>query len=326
LVLLAAVEHLVPRDAMPAPVQLAQIEAPATPAMVSPIDLVWSAPADCPDGNAVRSEVLKLAGSQASSARHLKARAAIHPAAGAGWILSLMTELDGVTGERTLSGVSCESLSDAAALMLALILNPEVAVAASPPARAQEPTPSAATIAPAKHDDPWPRPTWLVGALAGVQMGVLEDLSPSFALSLGVGLGHFAMRLLPSLTPAQKIYTDARSGLGGRLWVEDVAALGCWAAPIGGAALTPCLGFDVTWLQGRGLGVSSPRDANVYWVSGDLALFAGLPLAHGLILEVGGIGLVPLSRPSVYLDGIRTVSRPAAFGFKALGGFAWRFD
>jgi hypothetical protein len=35
---------------------------------------------------------------------------------------------------------------------------------------------------------------------------------------------------------------------------------------------------------------------------------------------------VPLSRPSVYLDGIRTVSRPAAFGFKALGGFAWRFD
>jgi hypothetical protein len=326
LVLLATVEPLIPRN----PGQLAHMESSTTPAIVPPIDLDWSAPADCPDRDAVLAEVLKLAGAKAANAHRLKARATIRPAEGTGWTLALVTELDGVSGERALSGVSCGSLSDAAALMLALILNPEVAIKAPPPAPVreptpQEPTPSAATIASAEHDHQWPRPTWLLGVQAGVEVGVLEDLSPSIALSLGIGLGQFAMRLVPSLTPPQKIYAEPT--LGGRLWAEGVAALGCWATPLTWPLLTPCLGFEVTWLQGRGLGVTKPREAAVYWVSGELALFAGLPLGRGLSFEIGAIGLLPLSRPSVYLEnGDTPVSRPAVFGCKALGGLAWRFQ
>ena len=48
--------------------------------------------------------------------------------------------------------------------------------------------------------------------------------------------------------------------------------------------------------------------------------------ADSLILEVGGIGLLPLSRPSVYLDEIGPVSRPAASGWRAMGGLAWHFE
>ena len=44
----------------------------------------------------------------------------------------LTTELDGVPGERTLSAVSCDSLTEAAALVLALILNPDLAVRGTP--------------------------------------------------------------------------------------------------------------------------------------------------------------------------------------------------
>ena len=321
LVLLAAVEPLTPRQ----PLQLAQNEAQITPALVSPIELDWTAPPTCPDRETVLAEVLKLAGAKAASAHYLKARATIAPTEGTGFLLSLSTELDGLTGERALSGVSCGSLSDAAALMLALILNPEVATKASPEPTAHEPAPSAATIATADHHHPWPRTSWLVGAHGGVQMGVLEDLSPSIALSFGIGLGQLAMRLVPTFTPPQKIYAEA--GLGGRLWTEGVAGFGCWATPLAWPVLTPCLGFEVTWLQGRGLGVLHSRDASVYWASGELALFAGLPLSRGLILEVGGIGLLPLRRPTVYLeDGATPVSRPAVLGFRALGGLAWRFD
>jgi hypothetical protein len=323
LVLFAAVEPLI------APVLLAQNEAQITPAMASPVDLDWSAPEGCPDREAVLVEVLKLAGAKAASAHHLKAHATIRAAEGTGFFLSLLTELEGVKGGRTLSGVSCESLSDAAALMLALILNPEVATKALPAAPAEkpaeEPAPSAATIATAEHHRPGARTTWLVGAHGGAQVGVLEDLSPSIALSLGIGLGRFAMRLVPTFTPPQKIYAEA--GLGGRLWTVGGAAFGCWATPLTWPVLTPCLGLEVTWLQGRGLGVMHSRDASVYWVSGELALFAGLPLGRGLMLEVGAIGLLPFSRPSVYLeDGQTPVSRPAVLGFKALGGLAWRFD
>jgi hypothetical protein len=319
LVLFAAVEPL------PSPVQLAQNEAPITPAMASPVGLDWTAPEGCPDREAVLAEVLKLAGAKAASAHHLKARATIQPAEGTTWSLSLLTEIDGVTGERTLSSVSCQSLSDAAALMLALILNPEVAIQKPPTAAAEEPAPSAATIAHADHRRPWPRPAWLVGAHGGMQVGVLEDLSPSIALSFWVRLGRLAMRLIPSFTPPQSIY--AEPGLGGRLWTLGGAAYGCWATPLTWPVLTPCLGFEVTWLQGRGLGILHSRDASVYWASGELALFAGVPLVSGLVLEVGGIGLLPFSRPIVSLeDGATPVSRPAALGFKALGGLAWRFE
>lgn len=330
LVLLAAVGLLSPQDAISSPVRrpatLAQNEAATKPSMASPIDLVWSAPADCPDGSAVRSEVLRLAGTRASLLHHLKAQASIRPAAGPGWILSLATDLDGVAGERTLSGVSCESLSDAAALMLALILNPEVKVAKPARADAQEPAPPPTSTVSANHDNPRRRLTWVVGAHAGAEMGVLADLSPSFMLTLGVGLGRFSMRLVPSLTPPQNVYRDAKLGLGGRLWVGTLAVLGCWTRPIGRFGLSPCLGVDVARLQGRGLGVLQQREATVYWASAELALLAGLSLGHGVSFELGGIGLVPFGRPTVYLDDIGSVSRPAAFGFAVVGGLGWVFD
>jgi len=76
---------------------------------------------------------------------------------------------------------------------------------------------------------------------------------------------------------------------------ED-CAWGCWAFPYRGAALTPSLGFDVTWLQGRAWAVSSPR---MQTCTGSPATWrvAGLPLAR-LILEVGGIVLCRSAGPA----------------------------
>jgi hypothetical protein len=87
--------------ALVAPVTLAQADAPSDAAPAFKLD--WTAPADCPDGDHVRSEVLRLAGAQASSSRHLKARAVIRPDERKGWTLTLSTDLDGITGERSLS-------------------------------------------------------------------------------------------------------------------------------------------------------------------------------------------------------------------------------
>ncbi|HEX7599517.1 MAG TPA: hypothetical protein VF518_14970, partial [Polyangia bacterium] len=105
-----------------------------------------------------------------------------------------------------------------------------------------------------------------------------------------------------------------------------MAALGCWSVPIGWFELGPCFGFDATRLQGHGLGVLHPRQVTAYWSSAELAAFVGLPVGHRVLLEVGGIGLLPLSRPSVYLDEIGPVSRPAALGWRAMGGLAWHFE
>jgi hypothetical protein len=75
------------------------------------------------------------------------------------------------------------------------------------------------------------------------------------------------------------------------------------------------------------MGVLQPRDATVYWVSAELAVLAGLPVGHGVLVELGVIGVLPFRRPTLYLDdGIGPVSRPAVFGVRALAGLAWGFE
>lgn len=295
----------------------------------SPLELEWNAPPECPDGATVKSSVLRLAGVNARDSRHLKARASIQPAAGTGWTLALTTELDGVAGERTLSGISCRSLGDAAVLVLALILNPEVARTTPPPtvdaaptsARIAEATPARGS----RPEDQHPPLSWSLGVHAGLQAGVLKAVGPAFALSLAAGLGRAWVRLVPRFALPQDVLADGQAGTGGRLWWGAAAMLGCWSATRGRAELSPCLGVDVVRLSGRGFGaVSEPRERSIYWTSAEVALIAGLRLGRAWTLEITGVGLFPFTRPSVYLDEIGTISRPAAFAFTALAGVEYR--
>jgi hypothetical protein len=286
--------------------------------MASGLELTWDAPAECPDAQAVRARVLGFAGA-AQAPRQVKAKGTIRPADDTGLMLTLGTEFDGVSGERTLRGVSCDSLTDAAALVLAMIVNPGMALA--------PPQPEAPSTTPASQEpkDRAPRPVMRVGAYAGLQTGVIEELSPSYMLSLGVAMGRLSFHLMPGLTPPQDV-TLPNSQVGGRLWLATVDALGCWSPNLGRVVLRPCLGWNLTRLHGRGRGVAQVRETSVMWSSAELAVFAGLPLGRHLLVEVGGIGQVPLHRPRVYLDDIGAVSQPAAFGFNAVGGLAWLFD
>jgi len=266
---------------------------------------------------------MKLTGTAKHASRHLKARASITPTNGEnGWTLSLATELDGVTGERSLSGSSCESLSDAAAVMLALILNPDLVV----PSAGTNPAPPEALpveTSPAAGDSPKAR--WTVGVYGGAQLGAVEELSAALALSFQVTVGHLSLRVMPSFTLPQDIFIDGDGTLGGRLWLASGAALGCWSQTISFLNLSPCLGVDITRLHGRGLGVLHSDEASVYWTSADLGVFVGVPVGYGVSFELVGLGAMPLHRPTVYLDDIGAISRPATVGLKALGGISWLF-
>jgi hypothetical protein len=306
-------------ESLASPLALAQTETPQD-AATTVFALEWNAPADCPDGPHVRADVLRLAGAPTNASRPLKARASIWSDGHNGWSLSLFTELDGITGERNLSGFSCRSLSEAATLTLALLLNPEAKIETPAEAAPASPAPSPPTKA-----KPWPRPVWQLGALAGLQAGVLKDLSPSFALSIGMAIGRFSARLVPGFTPPQKLSAQDRPNAGGRVWLVSAAALGCFAALEGWATLTPCFGANLARLQGHGWGALTTRDASVYWTSAELAVLAGLPLGRAISLELWGFGLVPLYKSSVYLNEAGLVSRPASFGFGALAGFAVAF-
>ncbi len=313
LVLLAA-GLLFPRPALPSP---EPADGSGPPATVSGLELAWDAPEGCPDGKAVRAQVLRLAGATTQASRLVRAKGAIR-SVGTGLILSLVTEFDAVAGERTLRGVSCDSLTTAAALVLAMIVNPDMAV--SPPAAVAPEAPSPASA-------PAVRAIWQVGAHTGVQTGVIGDPSPFYGLSVGIALGRLSLHLLPSLTPPQDVFIPGtQPRVGGRLWLAAADALVSWSLRLGPVVFRPCLGWNVSRLHGRGLGVVQASQNTVYWSAAELAMVADLRLGRHLLVEIGGMAQVPLHRPRFYLDDIGAVSRPAAFGFKALGGLAWVFE
>jgi hypothetical protein len=285
------------------------------------LELTWRAPADCPDGEQIRAEVLRLADVDAQPSRHLKAEALLRADDRGGWTLALTTELDGIAGERHLMGASCQSLSEAATLTLALILNPQAKLEPAPKPAAPAIAPTIAPT-PAPLQKPWPPRRTHLGALAGVQVGVLEEASPWLGLSLGFAVGRFSARVLPGFAPPQNVSSHERTDAGGRLWMLSAAGLACYSVVDSGVTLAPCVGATLVRLHGQGWGVRQAREATVTWTSAELALQLALPLHHRISLEVWGFGLVPLYKSSVYLDEAGLVSRPATFGFGTLGGFS----
>jgi hypothetical protein len=89
------------------------------------LTLRWEAPAGCPQQSEVKSRIRKLSGSSHSSATVLEAEGTITQTGSTRFHLKLVTRSGNLVGERNLDATSCENLSGAAAVSLALLLRSE---------------------------------------------------------------------------------------------------------------------------------------------------------------------------------------------------------
>lgn len=85
--------------------------------------LDWQAPAGCPDGEVLRARVVDLVGVEATGRARLTARARVRGKAGR-WTLELALVREGGQDRRTLSDPDCRALAEAAALVLAVAIDP----------------------------------------------------------------------------------------------------------------------------------------------------------------------------------------------------------
>jgi hypothetical protein len=130
----------------------AALAAPAAAEGGAPITLRWQAPEGCPDRAAVEARVAHLlGGAPAATDRTLEADGAVEGIP-RGFRLELKVASGGAESTRVLQSVSCESLADAGALVIALAFDPE-AVTAQEIKRAE-----AAGGAPAGSAPPAPNP------------------------------------------------------------------------------------------------------------------------------------------------------------------------
>ena len=105
--------------------------AEAHPSAVERLRLTWSAAEGCPSEGELLAEVGKLLGDRANgeaSKELIPVKATVSREAGGSFVVRLETPGEGGTQARELRGATCKAVADAAALILALMIDPEAAM------------------------------------------------------------------------------------------------------------------------------------------------------------------------------------------------------
>jgi hypothetical protein len=290
--------------------------------------LDWTAPAGCPTGDDVRARAESLLGGpiEPRLVHALSAQGRVTSADGRSE-LHLETVDNGLRGERALQAATCEELASAAALIIALAVDPKTVAArskdASATAAAASSTPGAAppTAAPAPNPPAVPAPvkapaptnaekperssapvTGLVegalaldwGALPGPSIG--PSLSGGFALSrlrLRVGATYFAPRF------AEAPPEPGAPTRGGDVSLLVLGLAGCYSLTPRAAELGVCADLEGGALLAVGRGFDHTNDAIKPWLGAGASVDLTVPISGPVALRVGIGAMVPFGRSPV---------------------------
>lgn len=255
--------------------------------------LAWDAPpgSSCPDQSMLRGRVAAMLGPGLIDRTDLTATATVR-AARAGWRLDLELVRAAGSERRTVTDRDCAALADAAALMIAVAIDPMAALAGAPdgpvpqdrsadpvevvppPPLLDLPVPEARDVGPVPEDR-------LAGAVPGVEPVEVQPRAdapapkdrrktPPRGLQLGLraGAGVGFTRILPRPHAAFELGLS----LAGRGWRVELN--GGFAPPVRGTASgKPAIGgvFRLGFAELRGCGVPALRRAPIV-----LPLCAGL--------------------------------------------------
>jgi hypothetical protein len=307
----------------------------------APTSVDWTAPPDCPSAGWIRGRIEALVGQKLSEARQqsLHVEAVVESMPQGGYRVTIVGRDDDGLRERSLSHVNCQKASEAAALIIALAIDPELAipdpadgetsVATRPAQLDSHQAPSkvavpAARTAPAVENNRG----WLgVGAAASLQIagGVLPNTSavarlegrlqplPWFVLQAG-GAYWFAQ----TATVEGAVPTSLRPAIELDMWS---GGLRICVRPVDGAwFIATCAGTELGWMTGVGRNVLAPQKrSDLFWAMLG-GVQAGLELwrigqTSRLRLALNGEAGSALTRPRFGLEGSEYLYRPAIWNW-----------
>ena len=317
----------------------------------SPFALEWQGPAECQAAPRVRSGVKKLLGGGGGRDASLVARARVERV-GKRWRLVLATERGGRSAVRELDAESCDAAADAAAVILALLLDPARGVeaeeedrdAAAPPpadaggerdgARASEPR--AAPPAPPPPSPPPPSPPLedagepgasplSLFAAAVTDTGTLPRTG--FGVAGGLGLGGERLRLEATVAywPSVSKLLDARAGSGGSFTLFSGTLRACALVEAGAFSFGPCAGGGLVRMRAEAYGVTTPIAATPVWGVFVADAVARVRISPYLSPRLSAGAAVPFSRPVFEVEGLGPVHQPAAIALQIAAGLEAHF-
>jgi hypothetical protein len=264
-----------------------------------PLELNWQAPAGCPDGAAILRYITKVVGNAEPPSSALHARVNVARLNPERWMADLTVGTSAAEeSARTFEGPTCEAVSEAAALVIALAVHPGFA-----------PGPG-----PSFHREPEPatlpdRSRGLVAAAFLGDVGSVPTVTYGGELAVRWTLGGVRWEPFGAYFKGQRGTVPGQESLGAQFTLIGAGLRGC--APLPGIVswLAPCLGGGLDWMRAAGFGSRIPRNAAI-WSSN---VRAGVQVSWGstalITPRFEAEAVVPLARPEFVIEGAGHVHR-----------------
>jgi hypothetical protein len=289
-----------------------------------PLDLSWTAPAECPFQTEIAADVLRLRAS-GGPLPPLQAIAVVTREASGAWSVTIKTASDAGTSTRSMTGESCATLAQAAALYLALALESPGAVPATE-STVSQPPPAPPSIAPVSETAPLtvrarrdlstgPAATVLshlsLGASLRVDGATLPRPVIGGELSGAWRQGDFRFEAAGTYWRDQRALLSQGPTTGGDFAMVGAALRAC--AQHRGASLTigPCVALNVDHVRGVGYGALEAAGGSTTWPGGGLGVIAALRFARWGQVRALADANVPFSRPRFIVVNSDGQHRPA---------------
>jgi hypothetical protein len=238
----------------------------------------------------------------------------IRDQASGGFELVVRARQRGDALERVLEPKTCADALEAAAVVVALAVDPN-----SREAETLRPEPSGG--APSKASL-----TVRSSLLGGVALRELPQTAPFLSADAGVDFRDFSASLEAfGLAPERaRLATDA-AGRGGEIGAFGGGLAACYVPVQDAGRLSTCLTAQVGAWTSKGSAVLHPRAKLEPWLSGGARVRYLIPLGYrlGVLLQADATWLG--SRPDFFLDGLGTVFVPPTFGARFGSGLQLRF-
>ena len=301
------------------------------------LTLKWDAPAECPTGATVAQDIERLLGRplSATSQRPLQADAALAQQAGA-WQLRLqVTAGDAGARERALAGGDCAQLAEAAAVIIALAIDPDLKIELpeEAPAAGTQPRPEpeapsdppvaelAPPVAAVAVEQPLPTSTppepipppappteplvWRLGASALVDGLSLPKAAPGVELHGGAEWSPIRVELF-----GLHLFEQRQDVAGSAVGIVSLTAGGlrtCVEVRESAFSVGPCVSTEVGVLAARSEQVSSPdRGTSLWWGIG-AGVRAGWHVSSVWEIELGAEVVLPMTRDRFVIEGVNEV-------------------
>ncbi|WP_437643382.1 hypothetical protein [Sorangium sp. So ce362] len=338
-----------------------------TAASARGVELDWIAPGECADRGRVLAEIAQRLGrpSEENGEPTLKARAVVSRNERGPWDLRLTMTLGETTRSRELHSETCAELADAAALIIALAIDPDAAnrgipkaapdtdagpgaisgadpgagaapevdaapdapTAAEAPPAAPPPAGASAPAAPAQRAARPSRPLELRGTLRA--SGVLDTSAlPAVApgASISAGVLIGAVRAEVSGTYfGAQQALVARTTMGGDVHLATGGLRLCYATRYHAFELGPCAGIEVGVMGAASFGAASPGSNRALWIAPHPGAIATFALSDRIRIPLAIDVPFPVTRDRFVLVGIGAVHRSAAATLRASLGVEVRF-